>query len=117
MRHIQRGQVQQLERAHAETGLLAHDGVDLGEAGHGLLRHAQAFGIHAATGMVDDEAGHVLGAHRRVAHASGQLGQRVADFRRAAQAVDHFHHLHQRHRVEEVITGHALRALQPQRWR
>ncbi|KAG1242969.1 hypothetical protein G6F65_022715 [Rhizopus arrhizus] len=112
MRHVQRGQIQQFERAHAKARLLAHDGIHLGEGGHGLLRHAQAFGIPAATGVVHDEAGHVLGAHGRVAHAAGKRGQRVAGFRRAAQAVDHFHYLHQRHRVEEVDADQLLGARQ-----
>ncbi|MDT4815172.1 hypothetical protein FQZ97_481950 [compost metagenome] len=109
--HVQRRQVQQFERAHTETRLLAHDGVHLGEGGYGFLRHAQALGIHAAARVVHDEARHVLGAHGRVAHAAGQIGQRVTHLGRAAQAVDDFHHLHQRDRVEEVVAGHALRTL------
>ncbi|MNI56330.1 hypothetical protein D3C73_1113250 [compost metagenome] len=44
-------------------------------------------------------------------HAASQRGQRIAHFGRAAQAIDHFNHLHQRHRVEEVIAGHAARVL------
>ncbi len=111
VRDVQPGQVHQLEGAHAEAGLLAHDGVDIGEAGHAFLRHLQAFDVHAAAGMVDDEAGHVLAAHRGVAQAARQCHQRIAHGRVAGQAVDHLDHLHQRHGIEEVVACDAARLL------
>ncbi|MNK96383.1 hypothetical protein D3C87_1166610 [compost metagenome] len=109
MRHVQPGQVHQLERAHAETGLLAHDVVDIDELGHAFLGDLQPFDVHATAGVVDDESRHVLAAHRRVTHAARQLHQLVTDGGVARQAVDDLDHLHQRHRVEEVVAHHAAR--------
>ncbi len=109
MRHIQRGQIEQLERPEAKARLLAHDPVDVRETRHAFARHAQAFGIHAAAGVIDDEAGHVFRAHRRVTHAAREVHQRVAGSGVAAQAVDHFDDLHQRNGIEEVIADHARR--------
>ncbi len=108
MRHVQPGQVHQLERAHAEAGLLAHHRIHVGKGGHAFLHHAQALGVHAAPRVVDDEARSVDAAHGGVAHAPGQGGQGIAGGGGAAQAVDHFDHLHHRHRVEAMEPGHAF---------
>lgn len=109
MRDVERSQIQQLERPEPETGLLAHDAVDVRETRDAFARHAQAFGVHAAPGVIHDEARHVFRAHRRVTHAAGEFHQRVAGFSVAAQAVDDFDHAHQRHRVEEVKARDAFR--------
>ena len=109
MRNIERGQVEQLERPEPESRLLAHDPVDVGETRDAFARDPQAFGIHPASGVIDDEAGHVLRAHRRVPHAAREVHQRVAGGGVAAQAVDHFDDLHQRHRIEEVKARDAFR--------
>jgi hypothetical protein len=76
------------------------------------LDDAQRLGVVAAAGVVDDEAGRVLRLHRRVAHLAGVGGQVRADRGVGLQPGDHFHHLHQRHRIEEVVAGKALRPLQ-----
>ncbi len=62
--------------------------------------------------MVDDEARRVLRSHRGVAHLARIFGQRGADRRVGLEASDDLHDLHQRHGVEEVVPGHALRAFQ-----
>jgi hypothetical protein len=61
--------------------------------------------------VIHDEPWCVLGAHRHVTHALGERGQRVAHPGRGHDPVDHFHHLHQRDRVEEMEPGHPLRTL------
>jgi hypothetical protein len=56
--------------------------------------------------------GRVGRLHRRVAHLARVGGQALAHGRRGAQAGDDLDHLHQRHRVEEVVAGEAPRPLQ-----
>ncbi len=57
--------------------------------------------------MVHYEAGHIGGAHWRVAHFPGHGHQGVTRFGVGAQAVDNLDHLHQGHGVEEMEAGHA----------
>ncbi len=94
MRYVERGQIEQFERPEPETRLFAHDAIDIREARNAFSRDAQAFGVHAASGVIDDEARHVLCAHRRVAHVARERHQRIAGARIAAQAVDDFDHAH-----------------------
>ena len=42
-------------------------------------------------------------------YISAQLHQGIADRRIGGEAVDHFDHLHQRHRIEEMPAGDARR--------
>ena len=66
-----------------------------------------ALGHVAAPGVVDDEAGRVLAAHRLVAVALRERDERVADPGLGEHAVHHLDDLHHRHRVEEVVAGDA----------
>ena len=71
MRHVEPGEVEQLERPHAEAGAVPQDAVDLVELGDAFAKRLQRLGAEAAAGVVDDEARRVLRPHRRVA-ASGR---------------------------------------------
>ncbi len=82
--------------------LVFQDAVDGGEVGHAFAHHAQGLGAVAAPGVVDDEAGRVLRGHGGVAELAGEGGQPLAHRCAGLQSGDHLHHLHQRHRVEEV---------------
>ena len=111
VRHVEAGEIEQFKRPHAEAGALAQHTVNLGAFGDAFAEDAQGLGAIGAAGMVDDEAGAVLGPYTAVAQARGEGEQGVADFRSAGQAVDHLDHAHQRHRVEEVKAGDPLRPL------
>ena len=117
MRDVEPDEVHQPERPEAEAGGVDQDAVDGGEVGDALGQHAQRFGDEGAPGMVDDEAGRVFAAHRRVAEAPGERGQRVARPRLGEDAVHHLDHLHDRHGVEEVIAGDAAGTLARRRHR
>ncbi len=67
------------------------------------------FDAEAAPDLVDDEARRILHPHRLAPHAPPYFHQRVAHLGRGAHAVDHFDQLHQRHRVEKMHAGEALR--------
>jgi HipA-like protein len=112
VRHVERGDVHQLERADDEAGHVAQHAVDVVELGDAFRQDAQAFGAEAASGVVDDEARRVLRAHRGVAQAPAERQQVQRDGRVGQQPVDRLDHLHHRHRVEEVEAGHPRR--QPQ---
>ena len=99
------------EGAHAKPRTLAQDPVDLAEIGYALGDNAQRLGAVAAAGVVDDEPRRILCAHGLVSHAPGERGQRIADPGRRHDPVDHLDDLHQRHRIEKMIAGYALRVL------
>ncbi len=60
--------------------------------------------------MVDQKAGRIRRDRGEMPSLFGQLDQPLDHLRIAALAAHHFHQLHQRHRVEEMKTGHPLRA-------
>src|SRR3546814_6745569 len=99
------------KRSHAKTSLLAHDGVDLVIGSLGFLGRFQALYIHAATGVVHNEARHIPGPHRRVPHATRQGHQRIACLLVAEQSINNLNHLHAGYGIEEVKTRHAPRTL------
>ena len=111
MRNVEPGQVEQLERSHAETGALAQDAVDVAAWCDAFVVDFQRFGAVGASQVVDDESRRVLGAYAAVAHAFGQCQQRITYGRVGGEAVDDFDHLHQRYRIEEVETGNPFRHL------
>src|SRR5712691_5147117 len=85
--------------------------VDGGEIGHAFGEHAQRLGDESAPGVVDDEAGRVLAAYRRVAEAPGKRREGVRHPRLRAHAIHHFDDLKHGNRVEEVIARDAAGAL------
>ncbi|MCY1397883.1 hypothetical protein D9M71_129030 [compost metagenome] len=111
MDDIQPGQVEQFERPHAEAGAVAQDAVDLRGAGDALTEDAQRLAAEGAAGVGDDQAGTVAGQRREVPDMLGQVRQ-AGDHRFVGTlAAHHFHHPHQRHRVEEMQPGDAPRVL------
>ena len=112
MRNVKRGQVHQFKGAELETDLVFQNAVNGGEIGHTFADDAQRLGAVATTGMVDDEARAVIGLHRRVPHLPGVGRQIGADVGAGLEPGDDLDHLHQWHRVKEVIAGKLLRALQ-----
>ena len=112
MRNIKRGQVHQFKGAEFETDLVFQYAVNGGEISHTFANDSQRLGAVATTGMVDDEARTVIGLHRRVPHLPGISSQVGADAGAGLEAGNDLYHLHQRHRVEEVIAGKLLRSLQ-----
>ncbi len=107
VRHVQGRQVKQLEGAKPEADLVAQDAVDGGEIGNAFADDAQGFGAIATARVVDDEAGRVLGLHRGVAHLAGVVRQALADGGVGLEAGNHLDHLHEWHRVEEVVPSKA----------
>ncbi|MCY1166223.1 hypothetical protein D9M73_61470 [compost metagenome] len=112
VRNVKCGQVHQFERAELEADLVAQDAVYGGEIGNAFADDAQCFGAVAATRMVDDKTRCVLRQYRCVPHLAGIVHQVVADGWAGLQPGNDFHHLHQRNRVEKVVTGEALWVLQ-----
>ena len=108
---VQAHEIHEAERSDAKAGGVDQDAVDGGEVGDAFGKDAQRFRHEGAAGMVDDEAGRVLAADRRVAEALRELGERIGHPALGEHAVDHLDDLHHRHRVEEVITRHASGAL------
>ena len=111
VRHVEPGEVEELERPHPEAGAVAQDAVDLVELGDAFAQRLQRLGAEAAPGVIHDEAGRVLGPDRRVAAPAREGGERFGHPRRGHHAADHLDHLHQRHRVEEVEAADPLRPL------
>jgi hypothetical protein len=62
--------------------------------------------------VVDDEAGGVLRRHRGVAELARVVGEPLAHGAAGLQAGNDLDHLHQWHRVEEVVARELARALQ-----
>src|SRR5690606_28819057 len=93
----------------AETGLLAHDCIDCRKVGDTLLSGFKALDVHATPAVVHDETRHILGPHGRMAHATRQFHQSVTKTPVASCSVDDLDHLHQGHRVEEVVADHPFR--------
>ena len=112
MRDVQRGQVHQFKRAELEAGLVFQYAVNGGEIGNAFTHDAQRFGAVTAPGVVDDKARRVLRLHGGVTHLTGVLRQPLAAFGAGFQAADDFDHFHQRHRIEKMVAGKALRMLQ-----
>src|SRR5690606_7492516 len=115
VRDIKAREIHELEGPHTKARLLPHDRINDMKRGHTFLGGFQTLGVHAAPTVVDDETGHILRAHGGVPHTPGKSHERVAILRVAARTVDHFHHLHERDGVEEVIAHHALRTLATRR--
>ncbi|MCY1531451.1 hypothetical protein D9M68_666750 [compost metagenome] len=69
-RHVQPGEVEQLERPHAKAGRFAHQAIDICHAGNPLFQNPEALGIQSAPGMIDQEAGLIFSHHRSVARGS-----------------------------------------------
>src|SRR5216684_1986050 len=110
MRHVEPNEIHQAERPEAETGGVDQDAVDGGEIGDAFGEHAQRLGDESAPGVVDDEAGRVLAAYRRVAEAPGKRRESVRHPRLRAHAIHHFDDLQHGNRVEEVIARDAAGA-------
>ena len=108
---VEPDEVHEAERADAKAGGVDQDAVDGGEVGDAFGKDAQRFGHEGAAGVVDDEAGRVLAADRRVAEALRELGERIGHPALGQHAVDHLDDLHHRHGVEEVVAGDTARAL------
>src|SRR5437899_2126944 len=79
-------------------------GVYGGEIGHAFGDDGQRVGDESAPGVVDDEAGRVLAAHRCVAEALGKCRKGVRHPRLRAHAIHHLDDLQHGDWVEEVIT-------------
>ena len=110
MRDVEARQVEQLEGAQAESGAIAQDAVDPVEFRDAFSENAQRLGAVAAARVVDDEAGSVLRAHRLVPAAQRERRERIADPGSRQQAVHDLDDFHQRHGIEEMKAGDALRA-------
>ncbi len=109
VRDVQAGEVEQFERPHAKARAVAQDAVDLLGISDALGEDALRLGAVGATGMVDQKTGSIRCDRREMPGLFGQLDQPLDHLRIAALAAHHFHQLHQRHRVEEMKTGHPLR--------
>ena len=107
--HVETDQVHQAEGAEAEARRVDQDAVDGREVRDPFGEHAHRLRRVAAPGVIDDEARRVLAAHRRVAVAPRERGERFADPGFGQRTVDHLDDLHHRHRVEEVVAGDAPR--------
>ena len=77
--------VHQLERAHAESAGLAHDGVDRGAVGRALVQQAQTFRIVGTRDAVDDETRRRLGMHRGLAPGGRGVEQDLTSSRSVAR--------------------------------
>ena len=53
--------------------------------------------------MVDDKAGRVIGLNWRMPHLLGKIAQPRTNIRIGFEARNDFDHLHEGHRIEEVI--------------
>ncbi len=100
-------QVDQLEGPHAEAAAEAADAVDRLGVGDAVGEHSQRLQREGASEPVGDEAGAVLGADRRAAHAGADLRRRLQGILRRVGGGDDLDQLHQRRRVEEVHADHA----------
>ena len=112
MRDIQCRQVHQLEWAEPETHLILEDAVDGREISYTLAGNPQCFGAVAPAGVVDDKAGGVLGRYRGMTELMCEFRELLTHHSFCLEAGDHFHHPHQRNRVEEVKACQASRALE-----
>ena len=102
MRHIEAGEVEQLERTKTEAGRLAQDRVDGRYVGNAFAQDGQRFGDIAAPGVVDDEARSVLSTHSGVPPLGGKFGQQVESGRVGQRPRHDLDHFHQGYRVEEM---------------
>ena len=114
VRDIEASQVQQFEGAEPETAateadLFSQDPVHGFESRDAFANHGERFGAIAATGVVDQETGHVGGADHAVAGLANQCRQSLADDLVGPGTGDDLGDLHQRHRVEEVQAGDPAR--------
>ncbi|EAU62248.1 hypothetical protein STIAU_6571 [Stigmatella aurantiaca DW4/3-1] len=105
---VQADEVRQLQRAHGLVGAQLHRRVDVLRRPQPLHQREARLVQHGDEDAVDDEARHVPGHHRRLAHAHGQGPRRLVGGVRGRRAPDDLHELHHRHRVHEVHADHRL---------
>ena len=108
MGYVQPGQIEQLERAHSKPWAVTQDAVDLFWRGDTLAENPLRLGAISASGVVDQKTGGVRGDGGKVPRVLGQLHQPLDHRRISPFTANHLDQLHQRHRVEEVVTRHSL---------
>src|SRR5215211_7619973 len=96
------GQVGQEERPHRDGALLLDYLVDLERVELLLLVHAPDLGGRRDEDPVDNEAGHLAAADRRLADRLGEVGGRLKRLVRGVVALDHLDQPHHRRGPEEV---------------
>ena len=79
MIHIEPNQIEQFERSHAETGRLAHHGIDIGEGCNAFRYQMRGLKRVGAADLIDEEARRILDPDRFAAHALTDIHQRVAN--------------------------------------
>jgi hypothetical protein len=110
---VQADQVQQLARPHPESANLLHRPIDAPDIRLAGLRQPQRFQVERPADPIADEAGRVLHPDRRLAELGADRPPGDHGLVAGCGALDQFHELHHRCRVEEMHPQEPLGALEP----
>ena len=110
--HICADEIEQLARAHRPARAVLHAGVEILGRDPGLVEHAHAVVQQRDQHTVDDEAGRVGAADRRLAELRAEGEGGLEDVVRRSFCTNDLDEGHQWRRVEEVHADRALRPLE-----